>query len=611
MKINCGSQFEHFAVFGLAKNPKFLEHKLSGRLGIAPRTIDFGTAGRFFFHSSYGDIVETEEALVLKLGFIRSPTMSPLSAKQLIAQKAISPGAIDHRAFRGNALVASFSKREPSFLAFRTILSGHQLYYSATDDGTLCATSLRVLISMLDRIEMNQDAVVPQFLFGAVLGPATHFRNIYRLFPGELLRCKEGELAVDLAQDLRFADDDVPFDRADSRTLDTLYERFKGVITAYIDEIEESGSSFGNLLSGGVDSSFLQLAINEARPGSRARSFSYAVRVPSVKCEIEYAKQAVSIFNTAHTFTDITEGGFPSLLVKATNILAQPVLTSAEVCKFGHAECLSKIPDVPRFFFVAGGADTLFGVDTAAKVKTLEYLKRIPASEIALMLAGTLLKPLIWRGQTLLNLADILTHWDDPDHFTAPINTEDAIPDFTLARRAFGDEAVRRALQDRRDRVARYLDSNDYTEKVHVVVLFGDTHEIEAQSSQLFLAYKMERLYPFLDEDIIRSSFAFRSRVRYVKGLRYKYILKEILEERTTSPITRQPKGGSMFHADLHRWMRSGSLRDMVRDISLPGSLSRADFERLVQNPDLSLWHLLAFDVFQKQVLQMNMKHEG
>jgi asparagine synthetase B (glutamine-hydrolysing) len=606
MNASVTSQFGDFTIFGFTRNPRFLEHKLSGCFGIVPRTIDFGTAGQFFFYSSYGDIAETEESIVLKFGFIRSPTMSPLSAKQLLAQKAISPEAIDQRAFRGTALVASFGKREPKFLAFRTILFGPQLYYTTSDDGILCATGLRLLTAMLDRVELNEDAVVPQFLFGATIGSATHFRDVYRLCPGELLKWKDGELTVKLIQDLRFAGEDLRFERADSRALDILYERFKNIIGAYISEVEASGHGVATLLSGGIDSSFLQLIINEARPGSQARSFSYAVQGPSFEREIRYAQQASAVFDTEHTFIYVTEEEYPNLLVKATNILAQPVLSSAEVCKLGLAESLAKMPGTSRFFFVGTGGDTLFGTSIAGKIKVLEYLKRVP--NIALVWGGKLLRPFTPRGQTLLNLADILTHWDDPDYFAAPINVESTIINFTIARRCFGDEAVRRALAEKRSQEAKYLDSPDYTEKVHIVDLLSDCYEIEIHSSQLFLACSKERLYPYLDEDIIRLSFAFRPRMRYIKGWRYKFILKEMLEQRAATPITRQPKGGSMFYSDLHRWMKSGLLHDMIRDISLPGYLSRADFEDLAENPKLpqsiALWHLLAFDVFQKQILK-------
>jgi asparagine synthetase B (glutamine-hydrolysing) len=605
------SRFGYFTVFGFTKNPIFLKHQLRDRLGIVPRVLDFGPSGNFFFYSSYGDIAETEETIVLKLGFVRSLTMSPLSARQLLVQDAVSPEAIEHRAFRGNALVASFSKKEPRFLVYKTILSAPQLYYAALDDGILCATGLRPLVAMMDRVEIREDAIVSQFLFGAVPGPATHFRDVVRLFPGELLKWKDGNLSVELARDLRFADDNLRFEHADSRALDILYDQFRTVIGAYIADVEESGSSFGNLLSGGVDSSFLQLAINEERPGSPARSFSYAVRVPSFEREIEYAKQAVSVFGTEHTFIDVTEEEFPDLLIDATCILGQPLLTMAEVCKLKLADSVSKLADGPQFLFVGQGADTLFGLKISKKLRILECLARVPSSDIVLTLAGALLRPLTRRGQTLLNLADALVHRDDLDYLEAPINTEATIPDFALARRCFGDEAVRRALKDRRDREARYLDSNHYTEKVHAVELLSDCYEIESQSSQLFLSCNKEQLYPFLDEDVVRLSFSFQPWVRYVRGLRHKHVPKRILERRATTPVARQPKGGSMFYSDLNRWMHSGSLHDMVRDISLPGSLSRADFERLVQNPDLSLWHLLAFDVFHKRVLQPNMKHKG
>ena len=607
MNTNATFQSGYLTVFGFTKNRQFLERRLPNYLGDVPRTIDFGQAGHFFFYnSSYNDLVETEETIVLKQGFLRSPTMSPLSAKELLTQKAVTSTAIDHRLFRGNALVASFSKREPKFSVFKTILSAPQLYYAVVKDGILCATGLRPLVAMLERVEINEEAIVPQFLFGAMPGPATHFRNVYRLFPGELLKWKEGNLTIDLVQDLRFADDGPLFKRADSKAIDTLYERFRGVVGAYINDIEKSDGGFANLLSGGVDSSLLQLAICEERADSRPKSFSYAVRVPSFERELKYAEQAATIFGAQHSFIEITEEEFPQLLIEATQILAQPVLTSAEVCKLGLAKSLSKMNGSPRYLFTAQGADTLFGMRISHKIKIFEYLKRVPTSVAALKIAGTLLKPFSRRGQTLLNAAETVSHLDNHDHFTAPINIEATIANFTLARRYFGDGAVRRALEDRRNREVKYLNSDNYAEKVHIVELLGDCYEIEQQGAQTFLAYNLEQLYPILDEDMIRLSFAFQPKMRYIKGSRHKYLIKEALERRITFPITRQPKGGSMFHADLRRWMKSGSLQEMVREISWPDCLKQGEFEILLGQTNTLLWHLLAFDVFKKQILKDN-----
>jgi asparagine synthetase B (glutamine-hydrolysing) len=420
-------------------------------------------------------------------------------------------------------------------------------------------------------------------------------------------------LDVGIAQDLRFDQDGLRFERADSRALDAFYSCFRSLIGSYLDAVDGSGNGYANLLSGGVDSSLLQLAINENRPGAAARSFSFAVRVPSFETEIANAGRAAAIFGTQHTYVDITEKEFPNLLIRTTQTLAQPVLTSAEVCKLGLAEALSRTTDAPRFVFAAQGADTLFGLQVARKTSILDGLKNIPASTAALTLAGALLKPFSRRGQTLLNLADILSQLHDPDHFAAPLNTEASIVDFTQARRWFGDDAIRRALADRRAKEAAYLDSRNYTEKVHIMELFGDCDQIIVQSGQLFLAHRREQLYPFLDEDGIRLSLAFPPNVRYVRGTRHKYVLKQVLEQRVASAITRQPKGGSMFHADLQRWMKSGSLRDMIQAIDLPAFLGRAEFEQLVERSrlpqSLVLWHLLALDVFKKHVVNSGAAH--
>jgi asparagine synthetase B (glutamine-hydrolysing) len=338
------------------------------------------------------------------------------------------------------------------------------------------------------------------------------------------------------------------------------------------------------------------------------RSVSYAVRAPSFEQERGYVAQAVSLLQTDHLVVEISEKDFPDLLLQATRILAQPVLTSAEVCKLGLARQLASLPDRPHILFGGLGADGLFGLEPTLKVSLLEALKKVPASALMLAAAGRVLRPVTRRGQTLLNFADIVAHRGAPDYFADPIDTDGSIGDFTLARRCFGDQAVKRALDARRDRAATYLDLRTDVEKLHVIELLGDGAEVESQSSQLYLAHGLYPIYPFLDEDLVRLSFAFTVKVRYIRGRRQKYLLKTLLEQRTRSTVARQPKGGSMFHPDLERWMKDGLLRDLIQSIDLPAYLTRADFERLAEHPrlpqSLALWHMLAFDLFQKQVAQ-------
>ena len=98
---------------------------------------------------------------------------------------------------------------------------------------------------------------------------------------------------------------------------------------------------------------------------------------------------------------------------------------------------------------------------------------------------------------------------------------------------------------------------------------------------------------------------AFHPDVRYVAHSTYKYPFRRILAQRSSSTVGmgRERKGGSLVFADLLTWMQSGPLHEMVREIQVPGFMSRKDFEDLIQHPNWFLWSLLKFDVFQKRFL--------
>ncbi len=606
MNTDLVSQLGSFTVFGFTKSSKKL-YEWSRRLGIVSREIDFGEWGHFFFYTSYGDVEETEEAIALKLGFVRSPNGSPLSTKQLAAQKIVTSQMIDHRAFRGNALVACLGKTEASFSVYQTLMSAYQLYYSVLGEDILCSDSLRCLVTTLGHVELNEDIIPYHFGLLYVPGRLTFYRHVQRLFPGELLRWKEGDLDIHIAQDLRLAGNGYRFDHADDHTTATVYERLREVLGAYMDDIAESGQGgLGNLLSGGIDSSLLQLLINE-QSSRTPRSFSYApIQTPSFEFEIEYARQASEIFGTEHTFVEIAPQDFPDLLIRATDILAQPVITDPEPNKLGLAEYLVKNVNDLHFFVNGLAAGTLFGGEQAQKLYMLGMIGKVPMSEYALRATGMLLKSFIPRARTLLKAADLLAQADDPSSFITPINTKGTHMEFDLPRRFFGDAAILKTLQYRRSLEAQYLDSNYPIEKAYVIALLTHVYEVQVQSQRLFLSQNKEQIYPFMDEDVIRLAFAFRPQVRYVAHFTYKYPFKKILAQKSSSTIGmgRKRKGGSLVLRDLFTWMQSGPLQEMIRNIELPGFLSRKEFEDLVQNPSWFLWSLLSFDIFQKRVLK-------
>ena len=216
---------------------------------------------------------------------------------------------------------------------------------------------------------------------------------------------------------------------------------------------------------------------------------------------------------------------------------------------------------------------------------------------------GHILAPAKTISNMLIRGSIILDTEDDPDAFLSPCNSIAVYANLDIVRRCFGDDVLRKAFMYRREFAADYRDTNHYLEKVHMVDITSDAYDVGAQCQQLFLAYQREQFYPFFEEDILRATFSMNPDTRYIKGMRSKYLLKDILEQRTGSPVARKPKGFSVFEQDLIEWMRVGPLRPMVEDIHLPGFLSRVDFTRLLEKPDYFLWELLVYDIYQRRCL--------
>jgi asparagine synthetase B (glutamine-hydrolysing) len=614
MRDGLRAQLGDFTVFGFTKEPEaFLGHELPARLGISPRTIDFGEAGHFFFYTSYGDVAETNEAIVLKLGLVHTSQGSPLSAQALLDRGLVNPRQIKADELRGNGLLACFSKSAPELSVYKTLLSMPQLYYSTHSQALLCTDGPKPHLALLDHVAVNEEAIVQHFLFRYALGTHTYFRDIHRLLSGHWFRWRAGDIEIKQLRDLRPSPDTPTFDHADQHSIDFLYEEMESVIGAYIDDMKSAGHGFGTMLSGGIDSTLVQLLVNDHVAASDQRkTFSYAVRVPGFEFEIEYAREAAQALQTDHTFVDIRPADYPGLLTRTIETLTYPIPAESQPCKLAIAEYLSESGSDLRFFFVGTGGDTLHGTSLVRKMMILDAVQGFPLSSPILNGVATLLGPFApSKAHGLRQVAGMLPELDDPYSYKIPANITAVYTDIDMARRSFGDAALKEALRYRHVMEEKFLNSSHHIEKVHALELVTDAYETGVLVNHLYLAHQREQIYPYLDEAFIRVSYAFSPRVRYIKGWQVKPLLREILKQRSLAGFTQKPKGPSVFNDDLYRWMRDGPLYDMVHAIERPAFLSQSDFNRLLEVPDWNplgepnwfLWNLLVFDLFKKRVI--------
>lgn len=598
-----------FTIFGFTRNPQFIEQKLQVQLGIKPEIFQIGYLGQIFFYSSYGDVAESQETLVLKLGFLRSKTKSTLNARQLLDQKLVGSRIIDTDGFTGNGVVVGLSKTDPVFSVFQTIMSVPQLYYSESEDGIICSDVLRIIIQLIPKRELNT-AILPQhFLFRSVYGSATYFSGVERVIPGQYLKWADGNTEIRRVRSLDAVATEAEYIRDDVKALNMLSESLQDVVSDYVRQVESKNQGLVTLLSGGVDSSLVQYLVSANSTRKPSRSVSYAIQVPSFEFEIEYARQASQLLQTEHTFVKYTPEDYPGLLFRSIEILAQPLNLEIEPSMLAIAEYVQAAQWPERYYFTGAGGDTILGGDSTVKLKGLNTIRKLPFVVPLLKGLGTVLSSLPKQSRMFLKGANIIESENDPDSFYSPSNSAMvyiADENIDIIHHWFSDQELRETFANRRDLVAQYTKSENYIDKVYLIDQFTDLTELAAQNHQLFLAHKLEQVSSFYDEDFLKTALTIHPDIRYIKGFKYKYLLKRMLAKKTSDAYAYRKKGDSIAHNDLLEWMHSGFLKPVVNDISRPDFLSEVDFNRLKQNPDYLLWSLLNYDLFMKQVVNKN-----
>jgi asparagine synthetase B (glutamine-hydrolysing) len=596
-----------FSIFGITHQRDWLLRRVAqSHPGISPGTIDFGTAGQVFFFSTYADAAESDVAVVLKLGVVVSPSGSALSAQRLLQESIITPDGVQTDRLAGNAAIIYLDKTQPRWFVYQTLLSIPQIYYASFEAGVLCGDNLRTMTQWIDGVDLNEEKIPLHFLFRLIPGPQTYFKQINRLCPGQSLAWKAGDFTTHPPKGFQNAANLQPPGGVSRNAAGQILDQVRQVSQSYVDAPISNPAHFATLLSGGIDSSVIQLALNQAYSSSQPlRSFSYAMLTPDYQAEMEYANQAHRSLRTDHSVVEVRPEQYLDLLTKTIETAAYPSLcVETDPCVLALAQYARTNASEIRFFFAGHGADALFGSGVARKLLLLDVSRRIPGARWLLKSVARGIEPRFSKkAHGMQEIADILPELRDPDSIKIPVNTMAVFTDIDMALRCFGEAAIKEALRYRRDYVSQYLSSTHLMEQVHTVGLVTWDYEAAVFENQLFMAYRQERRYPFLDERILRLAYAIDPKDRYIKLTQVKYLLKEILIRNSLSDITRNPKRGGNFLSDLHGWMKHGPLCDRVQSIQRPGFISQKDFNQLKERPGPFLWELLIFDIFREKIL--------
>jgi hypothetical protein len=360
-------------------------------------------------------------------------------------------------ALEGSFTVALLDSRAERVVLYRNLIGTGFTYYRVTPMGLMFAGNLTELLDLLPEVRPNRDVLPAFFLYRCVPGRETLFEGIERLLPGEQLEWQHGQWRR--------------FQRQSFATLKGMpiaardaLEQTDATMTAILRDIEAHRPHSANLLSGGVDSSYIQAIYNQeiARGPELPLSYCIAVDHPMTWIDTDYSITASMAIGTRHMLAP-ADGPYLGYLKETLAATAEP-LNHVQSAYFGSL-ARRMAEDGIQAGLCGEGADSLFGVGMANQLHNAALVEKglpVPplrwlASRVAGLMGWESMRRTIDRAGRRYDEAD-------PQH---PINQVACFTDRQAVIRCFGERAVLQAEAARRALVDLYEVGSDPMDRLH------------------------------------------------------------------------------------------------------------------------------------------------
>jgi asparagine synthase (glutamine-hydrolysing) len=432
----------------------------------------------------------------------------------------------------------------------RSVNTSNEAYLVRGSDASLVVTD-HFLTALRhcppDQRDPSPDALIDHFLYRNLSGEMTYARGVIRAGHGRTVRweARSDKLRIVRRQTLKR-----PPARGFAEALDLLECSLDDVMAAIVRAAPAGAAT--NLLSGGVDSTLLQVLLPRGSP-----ALSFGIDTPEFSPELERASAASKLTGSNHQVIHLREGDYLESLERFVTTVGLPPHHLQSVLL---GELFGQVGGNKSFLLTAQLADALFGLGFATRTAILRrwgwLVQCIGRSWLP---AG--LKPGRLRTAEVIGAA-----------LRRPVSSTRGVAarlacytDFDFVERVFGVREVEERLQKRLQYIfdlCPFLSpdahgSDAHLEAGHMVDYFcDDAVSIWRQSA---MSYGGFLIGPFTHPTIVQCSLSFPIRDRYWRRGESKPALKRLLRRRLPEYDTRLPKLATGL--PIQRFLESGPLR--------------------------------------------------
>jgi asparagine synthase (glutamine-hydrolysing) len=494
---------------------------------------------------------------------------------------------IEH--LEGSFTIAVVDGESGRLVLYRNMVGTGFTYYTRTSDGLWFGSNLADLVRSLPRVPGPNNEVLPAyFLFRFVPGRQTLFENVFRLMPGEFLLYDGRQLRRTQRQTIRGM-------RGSRQSGRDVVDAVEDTMDRVLSDCASFHPHAVNLLSGGVDSSYIQFHWNKVRLETDEAPGTYTASVdhPGTRADDDYAISAARALGTKHTLVPI-DVPIATCLTETIDGTGEPP-NHVQSCffRFLARDLAGRGIDTA---LCGEGADSLFGVgETIVSQMALRLSRAIPGRplrEWAAVLAERSGHP---RFSASLRLANRLNDAGALDH---PLNQVAVFTEQSAVTACFGEPAVTEGFALRRALLDHYQVGDDLLEQVNFMGYLGEAMDSGSLWTTLFELEGGEMLCPFLDSRMIRLVLSMDTRERY-PFRKPKEVLKRALRRQAPSELADRAKRG--FSQPIFEWLApGGQLRPLVEQIGLYEFVNPDVLAASRRKPNWFLYSLLCYDLWHK-----------
>ncbi len=484
---------------------------------------------------------------------------------------------------------------------YRNLVGGSLTYYTLTDEGFFWGGNFAQIVRTRRREKSLDEGMLPVLFLGRYpTGNRTLIRDVFRLTPGELV-VFDGE-SVRAEQVTTFRDLEESRKTGEAESM----ERADAVTSEILRDWGSLYPNTANLLSGGIDSTYLQVHWNAwwqeshaDHPADKPLSAVVWLDHPKTRGDLHYTLSAVEATGT-HNLA--VEQPLPT-----PEFFAEIIARNGEFPNHVQSAYFDTLARGMKergidAGIIGEGADGLFGTGVQDTIRMANRWRNlIPFRPIRRMAArfGRSLGKEYTAG--LVETANVVDDVRNPLH---PVNLAAVFTDRKTLDRCFDRATVQEAVEYKLGLLYQ-LDVPIDPMNLQLSLAAGYVWEAAVTASywsQLFAENGLAMCSPFLDSRMIRAALNIDLESHFVPG-NPKQVLKNALLRHVPAEVVNRPKLG--FGQPVFEWLSPGGpLRDRAEAIRTFDWFDASTKRDLLDKPNWFLWTMLCFDLWYDAFFQ-------